>query len=81
MENVENDEVRHLRRAKSYQVTPIWRERKQFENTNSNEVYAICFESNSFFYFLSLQNEKKKRKLSDTTNDITEMKVKYLRYM
>lgn len=33
------------------------------------------------FFFFFLQNEKnKKRKLSDTLSEITEMKVKYLRY-
>lgn len=47
-----------------------------------NGVYVLyCIKRNSPFYFSYFisQNEKKKRKLSETSSEITEMKVKYLR--
>lgn len=42
-------------------------------------VSSLLFKRNYVFSFF-LQNEKKKRKLSETSSEITEMKVKYLRY-
>lgn len=55
---------------------------KMFTKTSklSSHNHLFYLKSNSLFFPFFLQNEEKKRKLSDTTSDLTEMKVKYLRY-
>lgn len=56
MENVENDEVRHLRRAKSYQATPIWKKRKQFEKK------YMPFAARVILFFVSFLCRMRRRK-------------------